>query len=53
MRATTPEYGPTRVVVAGANFVPTAQLACFFGDEQAAWLGLAVGLGLGLGLGVV
>ena len=39
--ATPPEHGPTRVVVAGANFVPTTHLACYFGDEQAAWLGVA------------
>ena len=54
---TPPEHGPggdtqrTRVVVAGANFVPTAHLACYFGDEQAAWLGLGVGVGVGVGVG--
>ena len=33
---TAPAYGETRVVLAGSNFVPSARLACYFGDEQAA-----------------
>jgi len=33
--STAPTHGETRVVLAGSNFVPAAQLACYFGDDQA------------------
>ena len=48
--STAPTHGETRVVLAGSNFVPSAQLACYFGDEQVRALSPTLTLALTLSL---
>tara|TARA_B100000767_G_scaffold143421_1_gene135408 strand:- start:1161 stop:1568 length:408 start_codon:yes stop_codon:yes gene_type:complete len=48
--STAPTHGETRVVLAGSNFVPAAQLACYFGDEQVRALSPTLTLALALAL---
>ena len=48
--STAPTHGETRVVLAGSNFVPAAQLACYFGDDQVRALSPTLTLALALAL---